>query len=691
MITFSKVLAAKDVQPTFSRDRQQRPGILRRFAVSVLLRGAISSELRSTREKAPAKSDKDHESRTRERGEAPAPSHAALRHRHQTSPSLSPRSPHASLIPELLIPLSCEMPRTGGKHASPRYIVLASCLGLLAAALIADFLWSSSNSQYLSATTNWSVDEAIDRVIASPKTTPRTTSKIKEKTGPAKGIASNLKAPNATFADLPGPRLEWEEMAAAPVPRLDGAAIQIKNLLYVFAGYGTIDLVHSHVDIYNFVDNSWGGRFDMPKEMAHSHLGMVTDGRYIYVVTGQYGPQCRGPTARNFVLDTETKQWRDLPPLPVPRYAPATQLWRGRLHVMGGSREDRHEPALEHWSLAVKNGKALEKDWRSEIPIPRGGPHRNSLQQVVSKPSHVPEMGCSGGRSSNAIETHGVGHGGRNSLRHCSADILMMKVWQNDKGLSYVWLRSMDRSVDEEACIVVDDHLLVIGGQEGDFMAKPGSPIFKCARRSEVVYGDVYMLDDDEMKWKQLPPMPKPDSHIEFAWVIVNNSIVIAGGTTQNHPVTKKMVLNGELFRFRLDTLEWSVIGKLPFRIKTTLVGFWDGWLYFTSGQRDKGPDDPAPKKVIGSVRTAALPPFFGVGSLSASFSISDTSLFACPPSSLPSPPSLLSVSPLSVSSSFLLLKDWSSSPKNLRSETVIGIAVYLYWGLSNQINDLDD
>jgi hypothetical protein len=47
---------------------------------------------------------------------------------------------------------------------------------------------------------------------------------------------------------------------------------------------------------------------------------MVTDGRFIYVVTGQYGPQCRGPTARNFVLDTETKEWHNLPPLPVPRY-----------------------------------------------------------------------------------------------------------------------------------------------------------------------------------------------------------------------------------------------------------------------------------------------------------------------------------------------------------------------------------
>lgn len=43
---------------------------------------------------------------------------------------------------------------------------------------------------------------------------------------------------------------------------------------------------------------------------------------------------------------------------------------------MGGSKENRHTPGLDHWSLAVKDGKALEKQWRTEVPIPRGGPHR---------------------------------------------------------------------------------------------------------------------------------------------------------------------------------------------------------------------------------------------------------------------------------------------------------------------------
>lgn len=70
----------------------------------------------------------------------------------------------------------------------------------------------------------------------------------------------------------------------------------------------------------------------------------------------------------------------------------------------------------------------------------------------------------------------------------------------------------------------------------------------------QVVYGDVYMLDE-EMKWKVLPPMPKPNSHIECAWVIVNNSIIITGGTTEKHPVTKRMMLVGEVFQFNLDTM----------------------------------------------------------------------------------------------------------------------------------------
>lgn len=78
--------------------------------------------------------------------------------------------------------------------------------------------------------------------------------------------------------------------------------------------------VHSHVDVFNFTDNTWCAKFDTPKDMANSHLGVASDGRYIYVVSGQYGPQCRAPTSRTYVLDTQTREWQSLPPLPAPRY-----------------------------------------------------------------------------------------------------------------------------------------------------------------------------------------------------------------------------------------------------------------------------------------------------------------------------------------------------------------------------------
>lgn len=67
----------------------------------------------------------------------------------------------------------------------------------------------------------------------------------------------------------------------------------------------------------------------------------------------------------------------------------------------------------------------------------------------------------------------------------------------------------------------------------------------------QVLYGDVYMLDKN-MKWHTLSPMPKANSHIECSWVLLNNSIVILGGTTENHPINKRMMLVGEVFRFDL-------------------------------------------------------------------------------------------------------------------------------------------
>ncbi|KAL6960457.1 hypothetical protein U1Q18_038220 [Sarracenia purpurea var. burkii] len=134
------------------------------------------------------------------------------------------------------------MSRSTGKRRvlKSSVIVVVAFAGLLGAVLVAEFLWasSSSSSVYLSIASYWYGERYYAVVI------PNVTNSL-EKRGDVKDenqrVAERLLS--ATFADLPAPKLEWEEMAPAPVPRLDGSAVQINNLLYVFAGYGTLDYV----------------------------------------------------------------------------------------------------------------------------------------------------------------------------------------------------------------------------------------------------------------------------------------------------------------------------------------------------------------------------------------------------------------------------------------------------------------
>uniref|UniRef100_A0A2P2K343 Kelch repeat-containing protein At3g27220 isoform X1 n=1 Tax=Rhizophora mucronata TaxID=61149 RepID=A0A2P2K343_RHIMU len=152
------------------------------------------------------------------------------------------------------------MVRATGKPRSATRLVIV-CVGLLGIGLIADYLWASSSHfvaspYYLSS---WARnDESLNTLIVPYKkdgvfinnaTSPQHKAgaekdKKKKKNGNDKKDAPE-RFLSATFADLPAPELEWEKMIASPVPRLDGAAIQIKNLLYVFAGYGTIDYVRT--------------------------------------------------------------------------------------------------------------------------------------------------------------------------------------------------------------------------------------------------------------------------------------------------------------------------------------------------------------------------------------------------------------------------------------------------------------
>lgn len=175
---------------------------------------------------------------------------------------------------------------------------------------------------------------------------------------------------------------DWKWYVAPPCParRLDAVSIQQDALLYVFGGYRRASDVLSVCDVFDMKKRQWTGRFPLPEGMGRSHFAIVADAAgHVYVASGQPGPHCGPATDCCFSLDLSTRSWHSLPHLPEPRYAATMQLWRGRLHLIGGSKPDRTTPATDHWSLAVDQGRALEAGWTEEVPVPVGGCHRASV------------------------------------------------------------------------------------------------------------------------------------------------------------------------------------------------------------------------------------------------------------------------------------------------------------------------
>ncbi|KAJ0525005.1 putative kelch-type beta propeller [Helianthus annuus] len=110
-------------------------------------------------------------------------------------------------------------------HISYKSRILLLFAGVfVGAALSFNYFWASSSAAFTSIHYNW-VRQKND-LISSFKD-------AKDK------IPERLLS--GTFADLPARKTEWEEMAPAPVPRLDGASIQINELFYVFSGYRNLD------------------------------------------------------------------------------------------------------------------------------------------------------------------------------------------------------------------------------------------------------------------------------------------------------------------------------------------------------------------------------------------------------------------------------------------------------------------
>lgn len=171
----------------------------------------------------------------------------------------------------------------------------------------------------------------------------------------------------------------WKRLADCPKALLDPGGAQVGNLIYVICGFEDMATVSTEIHVFDLAEEKWQKPIPVPDDFPHSHAAVATDGvRFIYIAGGQHGGNCRPAIPTVHCLDTQQGTWHLMPPLPAPRYAGSMQLWRGRLHYVGGADVDRWTPTVDHWSLGVDGPAATDSTWQKDTPIPLGGMHRAS-------------------------------------------------------------------------------------------------------------------------------------------------------------------------------------------------------------------------------------------------------------------------------------------------------------------------
>jgi hypothetical protein len=159
------------------------------------------------------------------------------------------------------------------------------------------------------------------------------------------------------------------------------------------------------------------------------------------------------------------------------------------------------------------------------------------------------------------------------------------------------------------ASAVIDNRLLVFGGQVGDWIAVAGDPDCRCTGENirEQYLSVCFALDKHLRSWTTLRPMPHAVSHTEQSSFVIGSSIYLLGGQCALDE-SNQMGLTDVIQRYDARLDEWSIVGTLPYRVKTCVAGHFDGAVCIVGGQRDRGPSDARPSRCVSQVWRAELP-----------------------------------------------------------------------------------
>jgi glycosyltransferase involved in cell wall biosynthesis len=155
---------------------------------------------------------------------------------------------------------------------------------------------------------------------------------------------------------------------------------------------------------------------------------------------------------------------------------------------------------------------------------------------------------------------------------------------------------------------VLRDQLFVFGGQQGDFMAVPGDPDCTCTGATPETYlAAAFRLSEPDGSWSRLAEMPVAASHLDFATLVHDDRILLFGGQIYKHPERFYLKLTNAIQAYDAAADRWSIVGYLPNRLKTPVVGQFGDSLFVTTGQRSVLPDGESPGPITADTWKTSL------------------------------------------------------------------------------------
>lgn len=176
---------------------------------------------------------------------------------------------------------------------------------------------------------------------------------------------------------LQGIGVDWSTAnVQSPIHRAEAGAVRVGDKLYVFGGfYNNYEKVTGRVDVLDLKTGRWSRARPLPG--AQTHFGAATDGRYIYLAGGQYGPSLSpNGTSQAWRYDTQTDRWIAFASLPDIRFGGQMQYLDGRLHFVGGNDRSRVRSRNEHWIFEINRP---DKGWYVAAPLPMTTDHHSSI------------------------------------------------------------------------------------------------------------------------------------------------------------------------------------------------------------------------------------------------------------------------------------------------------------------------